>query len=84
MCKAEARDAKVADTTVVPINSQAATSQLLNSEKMELLCNIILGSLYFVLPTGLGLAIFLQDKRTELLSAQIELLERLWHQNHQH
>jgi hypothetical protein len=65
----------------------AATPHFLSPAQQESICNILLGTLYFVLPVGLGLAIFLNDRysnyRSALLHQQIQLLERLWHQNPQ-
>lgn len=83
------RDIKKAKATESLKDSTAKTvPQLLSSAQLEFISNILLGFLYFVLPAGLGLGIFLHDKyyayRSHLLKAQIERLERLWQQNPQH
>ena len=76
MCKAQDRDSQVAaiNTKVAPI---------MNSEQLGHWSDALLACLYFVLPTGLGLAVFLSDKRSEFLSEQIERLEKLWSQTPQ-
>lgn len=60
----------------------ALTEQLLPAEQSDLLKFI-----FFVLPSGVCLAIFLYDRycvyRTALLKEQIEMLERLWQQSMQ-
>lgn len=76
MCKTEERDSEPAGN---PGNVMISSAQL------ELISNVLLGFLYFVLPTGIGLAIFLHDKyssyRSAILDKQIEILERLWMQS---
>lgn len=66
----------------------AAVHSLSSSVELELFSNVLLAVLYFALPAGLGLALFLHDKqdaeRSKRLNAQIELLERLWNQHPQH
>lgn len=57
----------------------------LSSAELELISNVLLGFLYFVLPIGIGLGIFLYDKyssyRSAVLAQQITILERLWMQS---
>ena len=61
-------------TTVVP--------PLLSPAQQKSVSDLLLGLIYFVLPGGLVLGIFLYDKycvyRTALIKQQIENLERLW------
>ena len=58
------------------------------SNQLAAVSNFLLGLTYFILPAGLGLAVFLHDKHEDeiaaLLNKQIELLERIWNQNPQH
>ena len=74
-------------SNATPISNLAASPQLLNAEQMEQLSDTLLGLLYFALPVGAGLGLFLhdryQDQRAALLEAQIKLLERLWEQSPQ-
>lgn len=77
MCKTEERDSKpVAPNTTV-------SASIVSSEQLGHFSNALLASLYFVLPAGLGLAIFLRDKQSELLNQQIQRLEKLWSQTPQ-
>ncbi len=76
MCKAEEHDSQAVATG-------AATPAIVNSEQLGRWSDALLACLYFVLPTGLGLAVFLSDKRSELLREQIERLEKLWSQTPQ-
>ena len=59
----------------------------ISAEQMERLSNVLLGLLYFVLPAGFGLGLFLHDRhqssRAAVLEAQIKLLEKLWKQSPQ-
>lgn len=63
-------------------------SSLISPVQDEQLSSILLGFLYFVLPVGIGLAIWLHDYRNRdrffKLTAQIATLERIWSQNLQH
>ncbi|XGV99357.1 MAG: hypothetical protein ACAF41_10530 [Leptolyngbya sp. BL-A-14] len=76
----------------LPVSSQASVQtgtmlHPLTNEQMERLSDILLGILYFVLPVGFGLTLFLHDRyqsyRTATLDAQIKLLEKLWEQSPQ-
>jgi hypothetical protein len=98
MCKTEQRDSQSTQKTADVREAGTAKSlkastlmpvpQLLSSAQLEFISNVLLGFLYLVLPVGLGLGIFLHDKyyayRSNLLSTQMELLERLWKQSSQH
>ncbi len=91
MCKPQARDNQHQKPTSPAPTSQISTTYLptvLSAAQLGLISNMLLGILYFVLPSGLALAVFLHDKnhayRTQLLSTQIEFLERIWRQNSQH
>jgi len=86
MCKPQERDSQHQK----PENpaSQISTAYIptvLSAAQLGFICNMLLGILYCVLPTGLVLAVFLHDKhddyRTQLLSTQIEFLERIWQRN---
>lgn len=95
MCKTEERDSEPAGNpgnvseAGVPeslkVSSITTVPQMISSAQLELISNVLLGFLYFVLPTGIGLAIFLHDKyssyRSAILDKQIEILERLWMQS---
>jgi hypothetical protein len=65
---------KSSPITVVP--------PLLSPAQQKSVANILIGFIYFVLPCGLVLGIFLHDKyqvyRAAILQKQIELLERLY------
>lgn len=67
--------------------SAVALMQPLSNAQMERLSDILLGLLYFVLPIGFGIGLFLHDRqqaqRMATLEAQIKLLERLWNQTPQ-
>lgn len=84
MCKADDRDKEAASDESATMQPTSTTPQILSSEQLGQFSNVLLGCLYFVLPTGLGLAIFLHDNRSKTLNEQIERLEKLWSQNPQH
>lgn len=77
----------IASSTAIAPTSPPASPQLLNAAQMEQISNMLLGLLYFVLPAGFGLGLFLHDRyqsqRAALLEAQIQLLEKLWEQSPQ-
>jgi hypothetical protein len=58
--------------------------QLFDNAQQEQISHILLGFIYFVLPVGVGLSIFLHDKyvqhRSATLNKQIEILEQVWKQ----
>lgn len=72
-------DATRVTATVIP--------QFLNSAQQALVSNSLLG-LTYLLPIGLGLGILMCDKyanyRSAFLRQQVEILERIWQQRHQH
>ena len=74
-CKVDDRDGQLAAVDT--------TSPIVSSEQLGQISDALLGGLYFLLPAGLGLAIFLRDRQSELLSTQIERLEKLWSQDPQ-
>ncbi len=84
MCKTDDRDKAATSDESATMQPTSTTPQILSSEQLGQFSNVLLGCLYFVLPTGLGLAIFLHDKRSKILNEQIERLEKLWSQNPQH
>jgi hypothetical protein len=59
----------------------------LSDAQMEQLSDVLLGLLYFVLPIGFGIGLFIHDRhqaeRAAALEAQIKLLEKLWEQSPQ-
>lgn len=63
------------------------TLPALSDRQMEQLSDLLLGLLYFVMPIGFGLGLFLHDRyqayRAATLEAQIKLLEKLWEQTPQ-
>ena len=67
--------------------SELHSFELISAEQMERLSGVLLGLLYFVLPAGFGLGLFLHDRhqqyRAAMLEAQIQLLEKLWKQSPQ-
>ncbi|MBA3922114.1 MAG: hypothetical protein H0X31_10610 [Nostocaceae cyanobacterium] len=88
MCKPQARDNQHQKPENLLPASQISTTYVppvLSAAQLGFICNMLLGILYCVLPTGLVLAVFLHDKhdayRTQLLSTQIEFLERVWQRN---
>jgi hypothetical protein len=95
MCKTEERDSEPAENpgndleAGVPeslkVSSITTVPPKLSSAQLELISNVLLGFLYFVLPIGIGLGIFLHDKyssyRSAILDQQIMILERLWMQS---
>jgi|GEM_PF-2221150 len=88
MCKPQERDSQHQKPENLLPASQISTTYVppvLSAAQLGFICNMLLGILYCVLPTGLVLAVFLHDKhddyRTQLLSTQIEFLERVWHRN---
>jgi hypothetical protein len=87
MCSAD-QQALAAPSASVQANTNAVTIlQPLTNAQMEQLSNVLLGFLYFVLPVGFGLGLFLHDRyqayRAATLDAQIKLLEKLWEQSPQ-
>ncbi len=84
MCQADDRDKAAASGESATLHPTSTTPQILSSEQLGQFSNVLLGCLYFVLPTGLGLAIFLHDQRSKTLNEQIERLEKLWSQSPQH
>jgi hypothetical protein len=68
--------------------SQAAAPQLFNAAQQEEISQMLLGFLYFVLPVGVALSIFLHDKYSQKRSAtikqQTEVLEVTFNQHPQH
>ena len=65
--------------TVVP--------QFLSPAQQKLISNILIG-LTYLLPVGLGLGIWMCNRyaryRSAFLKQQVEVLERIWQQSHQH
>jgi hypothetical protein len=65
----------------------SAPAPLLSAEQQKRLSDMLFGLLYFVLPAGFGLGLFLHDRyqnhRAATLEAQIKLLEKLWEQSPQ-
>lgn len=59
-------------------------SQLFDNAQQEIISQILLGFIYFVLPVGVGLSIFVHDKcvqqRSATLNKQIDILEQVWKQ----
>ena len=84
MCKADERDNTPTAQDEAATLKLSAPPQIMSSEQLGRVSNLLLGCLYFVLPTGLALAIFLHDKRSKLFSEQVARLEKLWSQNPQH
>ncbi len=78
---------KAGTAKTLKASTVAAVPQLISSTQLGFISNVLLGFLYFVLPVGLGLGIFLHDKyyayRSNLVKEQIDLLERLWKQSPQ-
>ncbi len=90
MCKPQERDIHYQKPENPSPNSQISTTYVqpvLSAAQLGFIANMLLGILYFVLPSGLVLAVILHDKndayRTQLLSTQIDFLERVWQQNSQ-
>lgn len=94
MCKTEERDSELAGnpedvkdgaSESLKASTIKTVPQILSSAQLEFISNVLLGFLYFVLPTGIGLGIFLHDKyssyRNAILDQQITILERLWTQS---
>ena len=74
-----------------PVNSttsQPAAVPQFDAAAQEEIAQMLLGFIYFVLPVGVGLSIFLHDKyaqkRSATLNQQIEVLEISLHQTPQH
>ncbi|MBW4472271.1 MAG: hypothetical protein KME45_17985 [Stenomitos rutilans HA7619-LM2] len=69
------------------VSTSATVSHGLSATQMEQISNALLGILYFVLPVGFGLGLFLHDRyqayRVATLEAQIKLLEKMWEQSPQ-
>jgi len=63
-------------------------SYLVSPVQDAMISNILLVFLYLVLPTGVVLAIWRQEKRNRIqrmsLESQIEMLERIWKKSPQH
>ena len=68
--------------------SQAAAPQLFDEAQQEEISQMLLGFLYFVLPVGVTLSIFMHDKYSQKRSAtikqQTEVLEVVFNQHPQH
>jgi hypothetical protein len=68
--------------------SQAAAPQVFDAAQQEEISQMLLGFLYFVLPVGVSLTIFLHDKYSQKRSAtikqQTEVLEVVFNQHPQH
>jgi hypothetical protein len=79
MCKPQSHDTD-ASLVKAPGSTTENFPQLVSSQQLGQFSDALLVCLYLVFPAGLGLAILLHDKRSELLSAQIEQLEKLWNQ----
>ncbi|MEG3850978.1 hypothetical protein QT971_28275 [Microcoleus sp. herbarium19] len=62
-------------------------TQLFDNAQQEIISQMLLGFIYFVLPAGVGLGIFVHGKYTQHRSAtlnkQIEILEQVWKQTPQ-
>jgi hypothetical protein len=80
MCKPESRDNAPANLVNAPATATEYLPQLVSPQQLGQFSDALLVCLYLVFPAGLGLAILLHDKRSELLSARIEQLEKLWNQ----
>jgi hypothetical protein len=68
-----------------PLVKQSAVAQksyLISPTQDELISNVLLAFLFFVLPVGVAFAIWKQEKRDRArlltLDARIEMLERIW------
>lgn len=68
--------------------SQPTAVPQFDAARQEEISQMLLGFIYFVLPVGVGLSIFLHDKyaqkRSATLNQQIEVLEISFHHNPQH
>lgn len=86
-CNASNRELEDAVLVQAPQASAALLPQLLSNAQMESIADVLLELLYFVLPVGFGIGLFLHDRhqaqRTAILEAHIKLLEKLWKQTPQ-
>ena len=87
MCNSSQRGVSSAATHASRAINATTMVPALSDAQMERLSDVLLGLLYFVLPIGFGLTLFLHDRyqayRASLLEAQIKLLEKLWEQTPQ-
>lgn len=74
-------------TTDVTRVTATVVPQFLSPAQQKLISNILIG-LTYLLPIGFGLGILMCDRYTRYRSAflkqQVEVLERIWQQSHQH
>jgi hypothetical protein len=67
---------------LVKQSAVAQKSYLISPTQDELISNVLLAFLFFVLPVGVAFAIWKQEKRDRArlltLDARIEMLERIW------
>lgn len=87
MCNADQPELEASSTLSQAHTNVASLLQPSTKTQMEQLSDMLLGFLYFVLPIGFGLGLFLHDRyqsyRAAMLDAQIKLLEKLWEQSPQ-
>ncbi len=75
-----------------PISKEATASHqqsyLVSPVQDAMISNMLLAFIYLVLPAGVALAIWRQEKRNRIqtmsLESQIEMLERIWKKSPQH
>jgi hypothetical protein len=86
MCKPQVQDSKVVPQAAMAADSTAAISapQWISAGQLSSFSDVLLGGLYFVLPVGVGLAMFLHDEQTKRFAKRIDRLERLWNNHPQH
>ena len=74
--------AKATKATGSNPSNEAAVTQIVTPAQQERIANFFLIFIYFILPGGLGLGMFLHNRycvhRAAAIQKQIELLERLW------
>ncbi|NJK69713.1 MAG: hypothetical protein HC789_09075 [Microcoleus sp. CSU_2_2] len=84
----EAQPQVKAQALVSSSTSQPTAVPQFNAAQQEEIAQMLLGFIYFVLPVGVALTIFLHDKyakkRSATLNKQIEVLEISFHQTPQH
>lgn len=87
MCNVDQHELETPSASSQASINAASLLQPSTNAQMEQLSNVLLGFLYFVLPVGFGLGLFLHDRyqayRSAMLDAQIKLLEKLWEQSPQ-
>ncbi len=90
MCNSNQPNVNAATATTQASRASAHTVTVLptlSKAQMERVSDVLLGLLYFVLPIGFGIGLFMHDRRqaerAATLEAQIQLLEKLWEQSPQ-